>query len=346
MFSSDYEHNFGQILIVDDNPDNLRLLSKMLESKGFKVKKTVSGEIAIQAAKIEPPDLILLDINMPDMNGYEVCRQLKSQEKTANIPIIFISALDQTTDKVIAFEIGGADYITKPFQELEVLARVRNQVVIYQQNQQLIQQNKILQQEITERQRVEAALLAANQQLQLFVFLDGLTGVANRRKFDEYLNLEWQRLAHKKLPLSLLLCDVDFFKNYNDTYGHLTGDDCLKQIAKTLKLSVKRPSDLLARYGGEEFAVILSNTNEKGAIYLAEDIRQKVYNLKIPHAQSKVDNFVTLSIGVATIFPNMQIAPNTLIEVGDKALYTAKAQGRNRIVAENLMYRHFPYKEN
>lgn len=337
MFPSDYEHNFGQILIVDDNPDNLRLLSKMLESKGFKVKKTVSGEIAIQAARIEPPDLILLDINMPDMNGYEVCRQLKSQEKTANIPIIFISALDQTTDKIIAFEIGGADYITKPFQELEVLARVRNQVVIYQQNQQLIQQNKILQQEITERQRVEAALLAANQQLQLFVFLDGLTGVANRRKFDEYLNLEWQRLALKKLPLSLLLCDVDFFKNYNDTYGHLTGDDCLKQIAKTLKLSVKRPSDLLARYGGEEFAVILSNTNEKGAIYLAEDIRQKVYNLKIPHAQSKVDNFVTLSIGVATIFPNMQIAPNTLIEIGDKALYTAKAQGRNRIVSKNLM---------
>jgi diguanylate cyclase (GGDEF)-like protein len=337
MFSSDYEHNFGQILIVDDNPDNLRLLSKMLESKGFKVKKTVSGEIAIQAAKIEPPDLILLDINMPDMNGYEVCRQLKSQEKTANIPIIFISALDQTTDKIIAFEIGGGDYITKPFQELEVLARVRNQVVIYQQNQQLIQQNKLLQQEIKERQRFEAALLAANQQLQLFVFLDGLTGVANRRKFDEYLNLEWQRLAREKLPLSLLLCDVDFFKNYNDTYGHLTGDDCLKQIAKTLKLSVRRPSDLLARYGGEEFAVILSNTNDKGAIYLAEDIRQKVYNLKIPHAQSKVDNFVTLSIGVATIFPNMQIAPNTLIEVGDQALYTAKAQGRNRIVSKNLM---------
>ncbi|MFM2064945.1 MAG: hypothetical protein RLZZ507_4616 [Cyanobacteriota bacterium] len=337
MYSSAYDSNYGQILIVDDNADNLRLLSKMLESKGFKVKKTVSGEIAIQAAKIEPPDLILLDINMPDMNGYEVCRRLKFQEKTANIPIIFISALDQTTDKIMAFEMGGVDYITKPFQELEVLARVKTQLTIYQQNRQLIAQNKILQQEIKERQKFEEALLAANQQLQLFALLDGLTGVANRRKFDEYLNLEWQRLAREKLPLSLLLCDVDFFKNYNDTYGHLTGDDCLQQIAQTIKLSVKRPTDLLARYGGEEFAVILSNTNNQAAIYLAEDIRQKVYNLKIPHVQSRVDNFVTLSIGVTTIVPDVNISPNLLIEVGDKALYTAKAQGRNRIVTESLM---------
>jgi diguanylate cyclase (GGDEF)-like protein len=334
---SSYEQYSGQILIVDDNPDNLRLLSKMLESKNFKVKKTVSGEIAIQAAKIEPPDLILLDINMPDMNGYEVCRRLKKEEKTANIPIIFISALDQTTDKIMAFEMGGVDYITKPFQELEVLARVKMQLTIYQQHQKLIEQNKILHKEITIRQKFEEALLVANQQLQLFALLDGLTGVANRRKFDEYLNLEWQRLAREKMPLSLLLCDVDFFKNYNDTYGHLTGDDCLKQIAKTIKLSVKRPADLLARYGGEEFAVILSNTNYQGAIYLAEKIRQKVYNLNIPHAQSKIDNFVTLSIGVTTTVPDVKISPNILIEVGDKALYTAKAQGRNRVVAENLM---------
>ncbi|WP_242038911.1 diguanylate cyclase domain-containing protein [Anabaena lutea] len=328
--------NFGLILIVDDNPDNLRLLSKILESKGLKVKKTVSGKIAIQAAKIEPPDLILLDINMPDLNGYEVCRKLKAQEETAHIPIIFISALDQTIDKVKAFEIGGVDYITKPFQELEVFARVKNQLIIYQQHQRLIEQNYQLQEEITIRRRMEDALLAANEQLQLFALLDGLTGVANRRKFDDYLNLEWQRLARENLPLSLLLCDVDFFKNYNDTYGHLKGDYCLQQIAKTLKLSIKRPADLLARYGGEEFVIILSNTDFQGAVYLAEQIRQEVHNLKITHAKSRVDNFVTLSVGVATILPNLQIPPNNLIEIVDKALYAAKAQGRNRIVAENL----------
>ncbi|BAZ31965.1 response regulator receiver modulated diguanylate cyclase [Cylindrospermum sp. NIES-4074] len=226
-------HNSGLILLVDDTPDNLRLLSKMLESQGFKVRKTVSGKMAIQAAKIEPPDLILLDINMPEINGYEVCRQLKSQEETAKIPIIFISALDQATDKVMAFEIGGVDYITKPFQESEVLARVKNQFIISRQQQQLIVQNQQLQQEILERQRAEEALVLANHQLNLFALLDGLTGVANRRKFDEFLNLEWQRLFREQLPLSLLLCDVDFFKNYNDTYGHLAGDHCLQQVAKT-----------------------------------------------------------------------------------------------------------------
>ncbi|MEA5553826.1 PleD family two-component system response regulator [Anabaena cylindrica UHCC 0172] len=336
MHLTRYHNDCSLILIVDDNPDNLRLLSKMLESKGFKVKKTVSGKVAIQAAKLEPPDLILLDINMPDINGYEVCRQLKAQTETANIPIIFISALDQTIDKIMAFEIGGVDYITKPFQELEVLARVKSQLIIYQQHQQLFEKNQQLQIEIKERQRVEEALLVANQQLQVFALLDGLTGVANRRKFDEYLNLEWQRLARENLPLSLLLCDVDFFKNYNDTYGHLTGDYCLQTIAKTLKLTVKRPTDLVARYGGEEFAVILPNTDSQGAVYVAEEIRQEVYNLKIPHTQSRVDKFVTVSIGVTTIFPKIETIPNTLIEIVDKALYTAKAQGRNRIIAKSI----------
>ncbi|MCC5636558.1 response regulator [Nostoc sp. CHAB 5844] len=151
------------ILLVDDTPDNLRLLAKILESQGFKVKKTVSGKMAIQAAQIEPPDLILLDINMPEISGYEVCQQLKLQEKTANVPIIFISALDQTTDKIKAFELGGADYITKPFQELEVLARVQNQLIIYEQRQLLIAQNQHLQQEIQERQQAQSALQELNK---------------------------------------------------------------------------------------------------------------------------------------------------------------------------------------
>ncbi|TAE61458.1 MAG: PleD family two-component system response regulator [Nostocales cyanobacterium] len=339
MSNSEYhkKQNLCQILIIDDNPDNLRLLSKILESQGFKVKKTLNGKIAIQAAQIEPPDLILLDINMPDMNGYEICQQLKSQAQTAQIPIIFISALDQTRDKIMAFEIGGVDYITKPFQELEVLARVKNQLIIYQQKQQLIEQNQILQQEIEERQKVEAALRAANQQLQMFAMLDGLTGVANRRRFDEYLQLQWQILSQVNLPLSLLLCDVDFFKKYNDTYGHLAGDDCLKKVAQTIQTSVNHSEDLLARYGGEEFAIILPNKDNSIAVILAEEIRQKVHNLKIPHQQSQVDNCVTLSIGVATIIPNLQTFPNTIIQRGDQALYTAKSQGRNKIVADNMI---------
>jgi diguanylate cyclase (GGDEF)-like protein len=335
MSKSIHEYQ-SQILIIDDNPDNLRLLSKILISQGFKVKKTLSGEIGIQAAKIQPPDLILLDINMPEMNGYEVSRQLKSQLETAQIPIIFISALDNTQDKIMAFETGGVDYITKPFQELEVLARVKNQLLIHQQYQKLMEKNHLLEKEIQARKRVETALLEANQQLQQFAFLDGLTSIANRRKFDEYLNLEWQRLACEDLPLSLILCDIDFFKNYNDTYGHLIGDDCLKQIAQTIKSSIKRPSDLVARYGGEEFAVILPNTNNQGAIHIAEEVRQQVYHLQIPHIQSKINDYVTLSIGIATVIPNSDLNPHYLIEFCDQSLYLAKSQGRNKVVAKNL----------
>ncbi|NET73227.1 MAG: PleD family two-component system response regulator [Sphaerospermopsis sp. SIO1G2] len=338
MFNSEsFSQSHYQILIVDDNPDNLRLLSKILESKGIKVKKTISGKIAIQAAKIEPPDLILLDINMPEMNGYEVCQQLKSDSKTAQIPVIFISALDNTRDKIMAFEIGGVDYITKPFQELEVVARVKNQLLIYQQKQQLIDQNKLLQIEIEERQKVEDALLVANNKLRRFALLDGLTGVSNRRRFDEYLKLEWQRLAQEKLPFSLILCDVDFFKHYNDTYGHLAGDDCLKKIAQTIQISIKNPVDLLSRYGGEEFAIILPGTNNQAAVNLAEEVRQTVYNLKIPHQTSSVYGYVTLSLGVATTIPNLKNSPDTLINKCDKVLYLAKSQGKNRVVTEKMI---------
>jgi diguanylate cyclase (GGDEF)-like protein len=336
MSIAKFDHNSGMILLVDDTPENLRLLSNILESQGFKVKKTVSGKMAIQAAKIKPPDLILLDINMPEMNGYEVCRQLKAHEETANIPIIFISALDQTVDKIKAFGIGGVDYITKPFQELEVLARVKSQIIISQQQQLLLAQNQKLQQEIQQRQRAEEALVAANQQLQLFALLDGLTGVANRRKLDEYLNIEWKRHIRDQLPISLLLGDVDFFKYYNDAYGHVAGDNCLQQIAAVIRFSVKRPADLVARYGGEEFAVVLPNTNSSGAIHIAELIRQEVYKLNIPHNQSRVDKFVTLSIGISTIIPQLDMRLDALIKTADKALYTAKEQGRNRVVAEDI----------
>ncbi|GAA6617729.1 response regulator [Scytonema sp. NUACC26] len=156
------ENYSGHILLVDDTPDNLRLLSKILEENGFKVRKTISGKMALQSARIEPPELILLDINMPGLNGYEVCQELKSNEETANIPIIFISALDQTVDKVKAFENGGTDYITKPFQELEVLARVRNQLIIHHQQQQLFAKNQELQEEIQKRQQIAARLQKLN----------------------------------------------------------------------------------------------------------------------------------------------------------------------------------------
>ena len=194
--------------------------------------------------------------------------------------------------------------------------------------------NKQLQQEIEERKQIEAALFQTNQKLQRLTILDGLTGVANRRRFDQYLTQEWRRMAREKVPLSLILCDVDYFKLYNDTYGHQAGDDCLKQVAQAISRSIKRPADLVARYGGEEFAVILPNTDEDGAICLAEMIREAVKALQIPHRASEVSNRVTLSLGVATVVPLPKTKPSKLIAIADQRLYLAKKQGRDCVIAQ------------
>ncbi|MBW4679864.1 MAG: diguanylate cyclase [Microcoleus vaginatus WJT46-NPBG5] len=190
--------------------------------------------------------------------------------------------------------------------------------------------------DITARQRAEAALQKANRELERLATLDGLTQVANRRRFDQYLSQEWVRLAREMKPLSLILCDVDYFKNYNDTYGHQAGDDCLQQIARALNRTIQSSAHLLARYGGEEFAVILPNTNAETAFTLAEALRLAVQQLKIEHAKSLVSQYATLSLGVATIIPTQEFSPKTLISVADKALYLAKNQGRNRITSETF----------
>ncbi|MBE9227435.1 PleD family two-component system response regulator [Phormidium sp. LEGE 05292] len=326
----------ADILVVDDKPDNLRLLSTMLTEQGYKVRKVISGELALKACQIMPPDLILLDINMPNMNGYMVCQHLKSKPETQNIPVIFISALDGVVDKVEAFSHGGADYITKPFEIQEVLARVKNQLTIRQLQKKLQQQNDLLSQEIKERERAETELQKLNRELHLLATLDGLTQVGNRRCFDENFNIEWRRLQREKAPLSLILCDVDYFKLYNDTYGHLVGDFCLKQIAQTINHTLKRPADLVARYGGEEFAIILPHTYIEGAVHIAELVQQNIQELQIVHGKSSVAEYVTLSMGVSCVIPQLNLAPNQLIDATDEALYAAKAQGRNCVVAKVL----------
>jgi len=247
----------GDILVVDDMPQNLLLLAAMLNRWGYKVRKATSGHMAIMAAQLIAPDLVLLDINMPEMSGYEVCQQLKENPQTRNIPVIFISAMDRATDKVKAFEVGGADYITKPFQIAEVIVRVENQLNLRRmqqqlemQKQQLEEQNARLQQEIYDRQQVETALQHANAELTRLVNLDGLTQLSSRRRFDESLQQEWRRLSRDQAPLALILCDIDFFKLYNDTYGHQMGDDCLRRVAQTIDQTARRPADVAARYGG------------------------------------------------------------------------------------------------
>lgn len=329
----------GNILVVDDTLANVQLLSRMLTDHGYKVRKVLNGPMALMGIQTAPPDLILLDVNMPDMNGYEVCQKIKANQLTQDIPVIFISALDEPTEKVKAFAVGGVDYITKPFQLAEVLARVEHQLTLRELQRQLQQQNILLQKQIQEHERTlqelqkaKIALQQANQELQRLAIIDDLTQVFNRRHFYSYLTQAWHRLLKEQADLSLLLCDVDHFKRYNDAFGHQAGDRCLQQVAQALQEVVRRPTDMVARYGGEEFAVILPNTKSEGAIHLAQKMQLHLDLFQISHPHSSVGPYVTFSIGVASTIPKAEQTPDVLIATADQALYAAKEQGRNRIV--------------
>jgi two-component system, cell cycle response regulator len=490
----------ANLLVVDDHPENLRILSVILSQQGYKVRKAICGEVALDTVQAELPDLILLDIKMPTIDGYTVCSTLKRRNETCHIPIIFLSALDATADKVKAFEMGGVDYITKPFQAAEVLIRVEHQLTILRQRQQIDQHNQSLNQEIQERKQIESklqlllttinlvsqapnyhygldailcevrrviawdygeawitnsdgtalqldqvcydscdqilkdfykasleysftygvellgrvwatqqpawiddilqiqkaaflrselaleaglkavfavpislegqilavlcffkrsplphnreivelvnavalelsgfigrkqaeeALKQANRELLRLANLDGLTQIANRRCFDQALLREWRRLRREKIPLALILCDIDYFKFYNDCYGHLAGDECLRQVARAIARTCKRPADIVARYGGEEFIILLPNTGLEGAMHIAQEVQREIAKLAIPHQCSKACDRLTLSLGIASMIPTGENAPEDIIAIADQALYIAKAQGRN-----------------
>lgn len=317
--------NPSLILVVDDDPFMRQLLRKIMEKEGYQVVEASNGEQGLEAYQRLKPHVVLLDALMPVMDGFTCCTKLqmlsdrsvlegevlanaKSLYDAARTPVLIITALDDQESVDRAFAVGATDYITKPIHFPVLRQRVRR----------LLHQSQLYQQ-----------LEIANRELQRLVTLDGLTGVANRRRFDEYLNIEWRHMAREQLPLSLILCDIDFFKRYNDTYGHQAGDDCLCKVANALSFCVKRPIDLVARYGGEEFAVILPNTTVVGASQVAQEIRAVINTLGIPHVQSLVSPHVTLSLGIACTQPKHDTSPTMLIATADAALYEAKAAGRN-----------------
>jgi diguanylate cyclase (GGDEF)-like protein len=333
------EEYTATLLIVDDTPANLKVLAAMLKNSGYKVRSAVDGESALEAIAAARPDLLLLDVMMPGMNGYEVCSRLKSDPQTLGIPIIFLSALDDALDKVKAFQVGAADYITKPFQIKEVLARVENQLTLERQRSEirslmgeLKQKNQQLQAEIAERQRAEAALSQANLELERLSLLDGLTQLANRRRFDAYLADQWAGHARAGAPLGLILCDIDHFKAYNDSFGHPAGDECLRQVALAVRRTARRAGDLAARYGGEEFALVLPSTSSDGLVAIADELMYHVQALALPHPASGVTALVSVSVGAVSITGgNVE----QLLERADGALYAAKAAGRNQVVIDH-----------
>lgn len=302
------------ILIVDDEKLMRLHLHMSLQQAGYQVVAATHGGQALELYQHLHPDIVLMDAVMPVMDGFTCCAQLQNLSERHPAPVLMITGLEDKSSVDRAFEAGAADYITKPIHWAVLLQRVRR----------LIQQSRLQREQETLYQQ----LAEANRVLQGLVFQDGLTGVANRRRFDEYLLQEWQRMAREQQPLSLILTDIDHFKAYNDTYGHQAGDDCLKQVAQAVESVAKRTADLVARYGGEELAVILPNTALVGALTVAEEIREQVAALHIRHSRG-VNGWVTLSAGVASLIPNPLTSPDFLINSADKALYHAKANGRN-----------------
>ena len=299
------------ILVVDDDKFTRLQIRQRMQREGYRVEEFTNGEQCLAAYTRLNPDIILLDGMMPVMDGFTCCAQLRTLPGGERTPILMITGLEDEASVNWAFEVGATDYITKPIHWAVLRQRVRR----------LLREVKLTQQ-----------LEQVNQELQQLATSDSLTQLANRRRFDEYLDQEWKRMVRDKTPLSLVLCAIDVFKAYNDTYGHQAGDHCLQLIAKAISLAANRPADLVARYGGEEFVVVLPNTDDEGALQVADKIQSNVRALDIIHANSPVSDYVTLSLGVASIIPSDESSPELLIAAADRALYQAKTEGSNRVI--------------
>ncbi len=296
-----------RLLLVDDQPINIQTLYRIFHAD-HEVFMATSGVQALELCQRTLPDLILLDVVMPELDGLEVCRQLKSSPLTADIPVIFVTAQNDPADETRALEAGGVDFISKPLNPAVVRARVRTHLT----------------------------LKAQSDLLRELVFLDGLTGVANRRRFDDTLPVEWRHCQRSGAPLTLLLLDIDHFKLYNDHYGHQAGDACLQQVAATLRRAFRRPHDLVARYGGEEFVCLMPHCDLAAGQAQAETIRADLATQRIPHDASPTAVTVTVSIGVATAVASPDISVEALLAAADAQLYLAKKNGRDRVSAVEL----------
>lgn len=289
------------ILVVDDMTTTLLLLHDLLKDT-YEVKIAKSGTKALEI--LESPndiDLILLDIEMPDINGYDVCKRIKNNETIKNIPIIFITGRTSQEDEEYGLNLGAIDYITKPFNKAIVKLRIKNYL----------------------------DLKIKNDMLEKLSMYDGLTNIRNRRFFDETFEKTFSEIKRDKKSLAVLMIDIDFFKPYNDNYGHGQGDETLRKVAKALEKTIKRASDFVARYGGEEFVILLKDINKDGVEAVANNLLNAIRELKITHEFSKIENYVTVSIGVSYYNSSSDITKLELLLKADETLYNVKNSGRN-----------------
>lgn len=315
-----------RVLLVDDQPIVAEAIRRMLVTEeNLEYHYCTDPARAIAEAVEFQPTVILQDLVMPDIDGMMLLRFFRANPETKNIPIIVMSSKEDPKIKSEAFELQASDYLVKIPDKIELIARVRAHTRSYLAHLQRDEAYRAL-------HDMQIELEKTNKELQRLTSLDGLTGIANRRRFDEYLDQEWMRAARGNKVVSLILMDIDHFKTYNDNYGHQGGDEVLRRVAQAIDQGTNRPGDLAARYGGEEFAIILPDTDPDGAEIVAEKIRQSVEKLGIPHAHSSAADYVTISMGVASVIPREGILPSMLIVAADEALYEAKHTGRNRFV--------------
>jgi len=299
----DMDNNDIKILIVDDEKINIMALAQFLKPK-YNIIVATNGTSALETAEKHIPDLILLDIVMPDMSGFEVLLKLKSSAITMNIPVIFLTGLNNVADEEKGLSLGAVDYITKPFNQVIVKARI---------NTHLKMSDYI-------------------RTIEKLCMLDALTGLPNRRGFDARIEAEWGRAHREKKPLGLIMLDIDNFKIYNDTYGHPQGDNLLQALAEILNKTLQRSSDIAARWGGEEFCVLLPDTNTDGTFNIAEQIRINIMNTSVPYVTG-TNTTVTVSLGAYSKIPDDKDLIVDFISETDKLLYTAKKSGKNIVCA-------------
>lgn len=297
-----------KVLIVDDTPENIDILARFLKQQGLNISIAPNGEIALKIIEKNKPDLILLDVMMPGIDGYQLCEKLKSNDQTKAIPIIFISAKSEVEDLVRGFDVGGVDYIVKPFQQKEVVARVKNQLTTVKL---IHEKNKLI------------------EELDSISRIDPLTGISNRRDMREILENEQFRYERYGKVFCVLMADIDFFKKVNDQYGHDMGDFVLKKVSQILKEKCRKV-DYLARWGGEEFLIVLPETSLAGGEKAGESIRKSIEAEKFDFNEQEIS--ITMSIGVAC-HTRKEMKLEELLKMADERLYVAKERGRNQVVS-------------
>ena len=304
-----------KVLVADDARVMRFATLRILKKLGLEAIEAEDGLQALELFEREKPDLVLIDVQMPGLDGLEVVRRIRQLSAEHWVPVIFLTSMEDDADFTRGIEAGGDDYLTKPVSPVVLEAKIRAMRRLDDMRRELM--------------AVTLELREANERLARLSQQDGLTGLANRRRFDLDLMREMGRARRERRPIALVVADVDYFKVFNDTYGHPAGDDCLRRIAGALRATCRRPGDVAARYGGEEFALILPDTTEEAARQRAVEAMRAVASLEIEHRGSEVARTVTMSFGVAGCVPDAQVVADTLVERADRALYAAKRAGRN-----------------